>query len=184
MNLISKFIKNILIFGILILTLTQVKGVLAYLSDSGVKSGAYNFGVVNNTIYEEIDGLSKRDIGVEIDSTTPTYVRVKVCIPNIINISNGKEISPIIVESDEINNWTYDETDGYYYYNDIVESGPNNLKLYDEISYNLEDFEDIDELDLRNMNILIYVESIQASNLGEDIGNAKDAFELVTRFCD
>lgn len=174
--------KSIIAIIILILTLIPIKLTLSFLSDAGVSVNTFEFGVVETEIREDINEIAIENIGVDIKSNTPTYIRFKLNIPNIVDIKTGNMISPEVIESDDLSNWNY--WNGYYYYNDTVDKNSNTLKLYDKIYYNLSAIENIDEIDIQNLGVVIYTESIQANNLDKSITNSREAFEFMSNLKD
>lgn len=174
--------KSIMAIMILILTLIPIKLTLSFLSDAGMSVNTFEFGVVDTEIKEDINEIAIDDIGINIKSNTPTYIRFRLNTPNIVDIKTGNIIRPDIIESVDLSNWDY--LDGYYYYNDTVDRDSNTLKLYDKIYYNLSDIEDIDEIDIQNLGVVVYTESIQANNLDKSITNSKEAFEFISNLKD
>lgn len=163
---------------------------LAWFTDSSGIHNKITFGTIDHEVGEEVSGLEKKNVGVEIKSTADTYVRVRVDIPSVINPTDGKVIKAVPVpempRGPDAENGTagwIDGNDGYWYYSEAVKSESKDkgmyLTLFDSIGFSEIDKEKIGLLgdeDLKKLNITIYAESVQKDYLPEGIDGPVKAF--------
>ncbi len=85
------------------------------------------------TVYDIMPGDTvEKIVTVENTGTHPVYVRVKVT-PRISN----EKLDPSCLEiAFNTTDWTYDESDGYHYYNNVLEAGETTAPIYDSVYVN------------------------------------------------
>lgn len=153
----KKLKKSSIIITIVLISL--IGGIIAYFTDGDTKTNKLRIGSNDITIVEEFDPPEdinpgetfKKDVSIRNTGMSNCYVRVKA----IFTRSDMKEVS--IIDWNTLS-WKYDETDGYYYYNKVLEKDG----LSDPLMQNVTISEFADAEALRNYDIIIYAESIQA----------------------
>ena len=125
----------------------MVSGTLAYFNSSAIFENQFNLGNYNVVTQEVFTSPSNWSPG----DTTPKTITatnngainaaVRVKIEEAWTDSNGDEISNIPNDAVTLNfttpsRWTYDSSDGYYYYNYYLKSGEATTSLIDSVTLN------------------------------------------------
>ena len=136
------------------------KGTLAYLTDSDKAVNQISTGMASITVVEEV-GAEKKNVGVFNDGTIDCYVRLMVTIPSIEGVAYTETFR-------DKNQWVYSESDGYWYYNNVLKAGDRAI-LYDSIKVT-KPGEALTEEELYNYgDIVVYAEAVQADNILKDL---------------
>lgn len=142
-------------------------------------TNSFSIGEIDTEIHEDnvtaTDGVINKAPQVKNNSNNPALVRVKMVISpsNMITVSNDGQDSNanLIINSDY---WTYNEEDGYYYYNTVLKGNEFTEPLFTHINGIINsDNKFIDGKDA--FDVTIYQESIQTSAVKN--GVTIDAYE-------
>lgn len=172
----KKLNKKYLILGISLLLCLTIGTTFAF-SKIGSNTLLNNFfvGSLESEIKEDVpevngDTITKKP-KVENISSTNGLLRVRITVsPEELWIPNNNDcILDININS---NIWKYDDTDGYYYYQNILKPGEGNAaEVFSEVKLNNnEKYASIKDLleDEGKFNIAIYQETIATKATAED----------------
>lgn len=147
----KKFILAAFAFSLLL-----IGGVSAFFYATGTKSNAFTIGYVETQIEEDYDPPSKLEPGVsfkkdvKINNTgkNDCYIRV------LVEFSDS-QMGNLCILDYNTNAWTYNDDDGYWYYNQKLKAGESTESLFTNVKIS----EDADPADFEDFDILIYHES-------------------------
>lgn len=146
-----------------------VSSSLAYFTDTDQKDNVFTVGNVDITLTEpqwEAKGQEEaqemypgeavaKDPTVTNDGANPAFVRVKVAWPDGVKMSYRTDY----VEGKLGDNWEYNEADGYFYYNQVLDLGKTTDALFDQVVLSTETTNNDAETPY---DIVVTAEAIQA----------------------
>lgn len=130
----------------------------AYLISNAQKVNTLNATEVTVSIEEDFespkdpkpgDVIAKKPRAVNT-SSIDIYVRMRA------EVSNSDLLEPIAINQ----SWTL-KSDGFYYYNKVLKPGASTENLFDNVVIK----SDIEKEDIRNLDVLVYAEAVQAGKL-------------------
>lgn len=135
------------------------QGLYAFFSGEAFLRNSFTVGSVNTSIQEEFDppeditpGMSiTKKVAVHNDGSSACYVRVKA-------VFSSDEMEQLCSVDWNDSDWIYDESDGYWYYPAVLESGDTTPDLFTTIKVN----NDIDYANTQPFDIIVYQEAYQA----------------------
>ena len=153
--------KKVLILSIIVTLILIMSGaVYAYFTTNAEASGNVTF----NFYYTEIAVTSKLEngklnINIENIGDEDTFVRAKVLIPDYAKVSSNSD------------NWTL-KTDGYWYYDKVLETGNKSTTLQLNITIN--------DRETREFNAVTNAEAIRVcyNEDGSTYANWQSAYEI------
>lgn len=154
----KKSLKHGTLFKILMVMIAacMVTGVAAYLTVSNSLKNQFTVGYVKSEIVEDYNPPAELKPGitfkkkVSIKNTGPNdcYVRVLVTF-------SSSEIGDKCTLDYDKTNWTYNESDGYWYYNNILKSGKTTVPLFNDVSVS----KDLTSDEIQDFDINVYHET-------------------------
>jgi len=154
--------KRNIIIGILSFVLiasVSFEVTYSYLIDSAAAANRFVVGENSIVVEEEFNPPKELEPGISFDKkpkvtntgNLPCFVRMRA------DFSDSE--AQAICEPLDINtaDWLYDSSDGYYYYNKVLQPGESTSPLFTKVTIR----DDLDESDMKEFDILIYAESIQ-----------------------
>lgn len=154
----KKSLKHGMLFKILIVVLTagMVTGIAAYLTVSNSKKNQFTVGYVKSEIVEDYDPPAELKPGIQfkkkvsVKNTGPNdcYVRVLVTF-------SDSEIEDKCSLDYNTSDWTYNKSDGYWYYNEVLKAGEETSPLFNNVSVSNE----AEDSDMKDFDISIYHET-------------------------
>lgn len=162
----------LLVAGIVLMLTIAIGGTIAYLvTNTDSITNTFEPGRVPITIEESFNGETKSDVYVTNTGNVPAYIRAKI----IVTWKNARgEVSGTPVKSSDYSitwgkGWTYNSTDGFYYYNDKVGAPGSTKNLIESCTRSVTPPVGYD------LSVEIIAESIQADGMG-GVNNAQEAF--------
>lgn len=154
----KKSLKHGMLFKILIVVLAagMVAGIAAYLTVLNSKKNQFTVGYVKSEIVEDYvppvelkPGITfKKKVSIKNTGPNDCYVRVLVTF-------SSSEIGDKCTLDYDRTNWTYNESDGYWYYNEVLKSGEETSPLFNNVSVSSK----AEDSDMQDFDISIYHET-------------------------
>lgn len=129
--------KTILVLAMVVLVLAcAVGGTIAFLIDTtGTVTNTFTPAKVTCAVNEEFNGTTKNNVKIQNTGTTDAWIRATVVANWVVGSrENAKVVAPCVVEFAPGAGWAQDESDGYYYYSQIVPPAPGNNTTADLIT--------------------------------------------------
>lgn len=148
--------KSVLIAALAVLLIgTGVAVTLAYLSSrTPTLTNTFKVGNVTTEIEEpfeqETNTTFKKEPSVKNIGENECYVRARV-LASPEEALSLKEFS---------NNWTYDEDDGFYYYNDILPAGGQTDAIFKKV--------EVKDTSIDGFEVTVYQEAVQTKVYAQD----------------
>lgn len=171
--------KLLLIVGAAVLLVAAgVGATLAWMTSSPAGLvNTFDPGKVPVTVHEDpFDHTTKKNVTVSNDGNVSAWIRVAL-VPiwrNTDGSGTGLTASLSQCTVDWGTGWTYNSTDGYYYYNSIVPAGTSTASLINSLTVNsgLGDAYKGKQFELQ-----VLAQSVQAEGMGTDSASAQAAFQ-------
>lgn len=164
----------LLVAGIVLMLTIAIGGTIAYIvTNTTPVVNTFTPGEVPITIHETFDGETKSYVYVTNDGNVPAYIRAKI----IVTWKNAQgEVSGTPVQSSDYsinwgNGWSYNNADGFYYYNSEVGAPGSTTNLIKSCTKS----STANPPDGYDLSVEIIAESIQADGMGAN--SAVKAFE-------
>lgn len=142
--------RAILFSAFALIAVILIGTTLAYFTDTDAKQNVFSIGKVSGTLTEDKskDGTARTDGGrdydnikpgsvlskipvVNVDSTSlPAYVRVKISYDDSLTAAQITALEALL---DIQSGWTH-SSDGYYYYNSIVQPGSSTEPVFTKVT--------------------------------------------------
>ncbi len=171
MNQTKKMKNNFIIVCLFCILLTGVMGIYGYYSDKETVNNHFSFGEDTTIIEEDFvlpdemePGISfRKSPKVTNTGNVPCYVRI------FCELSDSRVSSFISLDFNQ-KEWSLKQSDGYYYYNKILQPGESTEPLFTTVKID----SNIEEDKLKDFNIIVYADTVQS----EGYENMEKAFKL------
>ena len=205
------FKSPIHIMAPLLVASVMIMGTVAYFTDVEAVVNTIRFGQISIDTNEEVNGLTKNNIGVTAQGNADCFVRIRVDVPTVsysYNLENGTPVKaqavitlpdeekisasqwlnyskPITIEVGESTyTWHKNAEDGFWYLDKTLSSGETALFI-DSIEYQYLYLNDelVGGITEDMLTIPITSEAVQADNIVDDVtgDNADKAIEAFKR---
>ncbi len=170
----------LLVVAALLLVVASIGGTLAWLTSTpGALMNTFELGKVPISINETFDKATKSEVTVENTGNVPAYIRVALVPVWRDKDGNGTGLYADLSQCNyalnlgtESDQWTYNPTDNYYYYNSSIDAEDETENLI--VSLTVKD--DLDTVySGKHFELQVLAQSIQAEGMG--VSTAKAAFE-------
>lgn len=159
---------------IVLMMISIIGGVYAYLTSNDTAKNTLVIGGVNTEVVEEFTPPEKLEPGtsftkdVKVKNLGPSecYVRIKA-------VFTDSDMEKYCTVDFNTRDYVYNEDDGFYYYTEILRVGDITPSLFTTVSLS----EEITEAEIKDFDILVYSEAYQS----EGFDNYKDAWEYYHR---
>lgn len=164
------------LISILLVAVLMIGGTIAYLvQGSNEVSNTFQVADPGTSVVEEGDSSAEHKTAkVQNTGNVPVYVRA-------IAVVVSAEDSPAVNAEDmtigyNTEKWTYDETDGYYYYKEILPVGETTAPLFTGVT-------DIEAPENANFSIQVYQEcvAVPTGSTSTELTAMKNAFNGVKK---
>lgn len=164
-----------LLLGVLLVLAIHGKQTMALFTDQSNLINSGTAGKVQVDVKETVEGFSKKNIYMKNTGESDCYVRMRVEYPKIAELDgyNSARREFLEVVPGVGDKWTKNNSDGYFYYNDVLPSEGETEKLYNSISYNFDQDENgaailPDGVSKDQLQIIVYGEAVQSAYIADD----------------